>query len=99
MNHRLSPATVPTDGGTPLVNTQSLDSTKASGFTTKQSDNVSLVVFPAVITNGTKKLQVNVMLDPCSTGTCVTESASKELDLHGQTQSLIDDIGDMRIRR
>ena len=28
------------------------------------------------------------MLDPCSTGTYVTESASQELDLRGQVQSL-----------
>ena len=43
---------------------------------------------PAFITNGSKKLKVNVMLDSCSTGSYVTEHAAAELILHGQSQGL-----------
>ena len=31
--------------------------------------------------NGRKKLEVNAMLDPCSTGSCVSESAAQKLNL------------------
>jgi len=41
------------------------------------------MVLPAVITNGNKRLKVNVMLDPCSTGSYVTEAAAAELELRG----------------
>ena len=46
------------------------------------------MVLPAVLRNGKKKLPVNVMLDPCSTETYITESATEELQLKGQTQNL-----------
>lgn len=58
------------------------------------------MILPAFITNKTKKLKVNVLLDPCSTGTYVTESASEELNLHGQVQSLtISGTGGSEIKR
>ena len=50
---------------------------------------ISLMVLPALIENNehivTKKLKVNVMLDPCSTASYITE---KRLDLHGPAQNL-----------
>lgn len=52
-------------------------------------DTVSLMVLPAVITNGSKRLKVNVMLDPCSTGSYVTEAAAAELDLQGHYRDLL----------
>ena len=46
------------------------------------------MILPAVIGNGPKKLKVNVMLDPCSTGSYITESAAEELQLKGERQNL-----------
>ena len=37
------------------------------------------MVLPAVIKNGERELKVNVILDPCSTGSYVTEAAAEEL--------------------
>ena len=45
------------------------------------------MVLPAVIKNGERELKVNVMLDPCSTGSYVTEAA-EELQLNGETYDL-----------
>ena len=45
-------------------------------------DSVSLVALPALISNGRKSLKVNVMLDPCSTSSFVTETATNELPLN-----------------
>ena len=56
--------------------------------TNYQPENVSLMVLPALITSRDKKLKVNVMLDPCSTGSYVTEQAAAELNLQGPDQSL-----------
>ena len=46
------------------------------------------MVLPAIIGNGVKKLKVNVMLDPCSTGSYITECAAEELQLKGERQTL-----------
>lgn len=46
------------------------------------------MVLPAYIANENVKLKVNVMLDPCSTGSYVTENAAEELRLQGHSQTL-----------
>ena len=56
--------------------------------TANQADHISLMVIPAIISNGQSRLKINAMLDPCSTGTYVTESAAQQLNLQGQRQSL-----------
>ena len=53
--------------------------TEAKAYTTNQVEQISLMVLPATVENGNKKLRVNVMLDPCSTGSYVTESVAEEL--------------------
>jgi hypothetical protein len=45
-------------------------------YVTHRTDHISLMVLPAVIKNDKKELKVNVMLDPCSTGSYVTEAAA-----------------------
>ncbi|XP_028410510.1 uncharacterized protein LOC114533211 [Dendronephthya gigantea] len=55
---------------------------------TRNADNVSLMVLPAIISNRQRKLKVNVMLDSCSTSSYITEAAASELELHGQPISL-----------
>ena len=55
---------------------------------TSQADNVSLMVLPAIISNGQRKLKVNVMLDSCSTSSYITEAAASELELQGKPISL-----------
>ena len=57
-------------------------------YNTAQVEKISLMVLPAVIGNGPKKLKVNIMLDPCSTGSYITESAAEELQLNGERQDL-----------
>jgi len=39
------------------------------------------MILPALITNGDKELTVNVMLDPCSTSSYISEDAAEELGL------------------
>ena len=46
------------------------------------------MVLPAISGNGARKLKINVMLDPCSTWSYVTESAAEELQLKGERQNL-----------
>lgn len=46
------------------------------------------MVLPALIVQGKRTLEVNVMLDPCSTGSYVSEDAAEELQLQGRTQDL-----------
>ena len=53
-----------------------------------QADHISLMVIPAIVSNGRSRLKINAMLNPCSTGTYVTESATQQLNLQGQRQSL-----------
>ena len=47
------------------------------------------MVLPAIIVNGRRRLRVNVMLDPCSTGSYVTDAAAGELMLQGENHSLV----------
>ena len=46
------------------------------------------MILPAIITNGNEELRVNVMLDPSSISSYVSEDAAKELDLKGQELNL-----------
>ena len=46
------------------------------------------MVIPALVSNGNRELKVNVMLDPCSTSSYVSEEAAEELGLHGQNVNL-----------
>ncbi len=46
------------------------------------------MVLPAIIRNGEKELQVNVILDPCSMGSYVTEAAVEESQLNGEMHDL-----------
>ena len=55
---------------------------------TSHVEHVSLMILPAMITNGNEELRVNVMLDPCSTSSYVSKDAAKELDLKGQELNL-----------
>ena len=62
----------------------------SSTFTTNQIEKVSLMVLPGFISNPIqkKKVNVNIMLDPCSTGSYISEHAAEELKLQGRTQHL-----------
>ena len=64
------------------------DSHNNTTYNTAQVEKISLMVLPAVIGNGPKKLKVNIMLDPCSTGSYIIESAAEELQLKGERQNL-----------
>ena len=55
---------------------------------TSHVEHVSLMILPALISNGNKELRVNVMLDPCSTSSYISEEATEELELHGQELNL-----------
>jgi len=55
---------------------------------TSHVEHVSLIILPALISNGNKELRVNVMLHLCSTSSYVSEDAAKELELHGQELNL-----------
>ena len=55
---------------------------------THNTSHVSLMILAALISNGNKELRVNVMLDPCSTSSYVSEDAAEELELHGQELNL-----------
>ena len=70
-------------------NDQRVQTAENTTHTTRQADHVSLMVLPAVIKNGNKSLEVNVMLDNCSTGSYVSEAAAEELMLEGDNQELI----------
>ena len=67
-----------------------IDDSSAQQRTHKTSnvDSVSLMVPPALISNGRKSLKVNVMLDPCSTSSYITEAAANELELNGRPLNL-----------
>ena len=53
-------------------------------YKTSHVEHVSLMILPALISNGDKELTVNVMLDPCSTSSYISEDAGEELGLQGQ---------------
>ena len=55
---------------------------------TSHVEHVSLMILPAMSNNGNKELRVNVMLDPCSTSSYVSEDAAEELKLQGQELNL-----------
>ena len=57
-------------------------------YVTQRADYISLMVLPAIIKNGERELKVNVMLDPCSTGSYVTEAAAEEQQLNGEMYDL-----------
>ena len=67
-----------------LVNTHPREQT----HNTSHTDHVSLMILPALISNGKKELKVNVMLDPCSTSSHISEEAAEELELQGQALNL-----------
>ena len=50
-------------------------------YNTSHVEHISLMILPALITNGDKELTVNVMLDPCSTSSYISEDAAEELGL------------------
>lgn len=71
------------------ANTATTNSTtQERSHSTSKADNVSLMVLPALINNGHKTLKVNVMLDTCSTGSYISESAADKLELQGQSLDL-----------
>ena len=73
---------------TTLVIEDKTEEKTAGAFVANQMEHISLMVLPAMIDNGLKKLKVNIMLDPCSTGSYITENAAEELQLSGHTHSL-----------
>ena len=52
---------------------------------TSPAEHVCLIVLPAIIANGSRRLKVNVMLDPFSTSSYVTVVVAEELMLQGRT--------------
>ena len=62
-------------------------------FVNGRTDNVSLMVLPAVVRKGSRQLKVNVMLDPCSTGSCRSKYGNRiafmKLSNHFYFQSLL----------
>ena len=59
-----------------------------SRHNTSHTEHVSLMILPALISNEKKGLRVNVMLDPCSTSSYISEEAAEQLELHGQELNL-----------
>ena len=57
-------------------------------YKTSHVEHVSLMILPALISNGDKQLTVNVMLDPCSTSSYISDDAAEELELKGQELDL-----------
>ena len=57
-------------------------------YKTSHVEHVSLMILPALITNGKKHLKVNVMLDPCSTSSYISDDAAEELELQGEAINL-----------
>ena len=55
------------DSHSHLTETADEDDTSRT-YTTRRDEHVSLMILPALLCNGKKKLKVNVMLDPCSAG-------------------------------
>ena len=55
---------------------------------TSSVEHVPLTVARAFMENGTRRIRVNVMLDPCSPGSYISERAAEELHLKGEIQNL-----------
>ena len=74
----------------PTFNQQraSNESSRERGHKTGTADSVLLMILPAFISNGSRELRVNVMLDPCSMSSYVSESAAEELGIRGQSVTL-----------
>ena len=73
---------------TPAMQQNRTNTNTSSSSESSQTERISLMILPAFIENGSRQLKVNVMLDPCSTGTYVTEGAAEELCLQGDMQNL-----------
>ena len=89
----------PADGGSNRDDSQ--NETRNHSHNTNQIEKVSLMVLPGFISNAKmrKKLKVNIMLDPCSTGSYISENAAEELNLRGQSQQLtISGTGGTKVR-
>ena len=84
-NKEVSPNDRKNEDNTPRINFQSQERT----HNTMKVENVSLMVMPALVSNGKKELKINVMLNPCSTNSYVTEKAAEELGLRGESINLI----------
>ena len=78
----------PEDRNNDQQSRESGNTTGTRSYVTHRADYISLMVLPAVIKNGNRELKVNIMLDPCSTGSYVTEAAAEELQLNGETYDL-----------
>ena len=101
--HPLCAKTTPTpdgrpnqsDGQNPMSGPPNDPGPQQRTHKTSNVDSISLVVLPALISNGKKKnLKVNVMLDPCSISSYITEAVANELQLNGQPLNLtIDGTG------
>ncbi len=86
----------PNPGSIPPTNVQ----TQERMHKTTKIENVSLMVIPALIGSGNRELNVNAMLDPCSTSSYISEEAAAELQLNGQAISLtIAGTGGMEIHK
>ena len=84
--HRDTPEAVLQSSGSSQEVSETEQTTRS--FVNSRTDNVSLMVLPAVARKGSKQLKVNVILDPCSTGSYVTEALAEELQLKGNFQEL-----------
>ena len=78
------------------------NTTRNQTYTTNQIEKVSLMVLPGFIFNDneSEKLKINIMLDPCSTGSYISESATEELKLRRRTQHLtVSGTGGVEVRK
>ena len=76
------------DGQNPMNGPPNYPGAQQRTHKTSNVDSISLMVLPALISNGKKNLKVNVMLDNCSTSSYITEAAANELQLNGQPLNL-----------
>ena len=86
----LEPRTLQATGAStrdPAPVTSNLDPREQT-HNTSHVEHVSLIILPAMISNRNKELRVNVMLDPCSTSSYISEDAAEELELQGQELNL-----------
>ncbi|XP_028393185.1 uncharacterized protein LOC114517596 [Dendronephthya gigantea] len=81
---------VPSTDGNHDSGDETQDQAKNKTFNTNRVEKVSLMVLLGFVskTDTRKKLKVNIMLDPCLTGSYISESAAEELNLQGNTQHL-----------
>ena len=80
-----NPSIQPTDGARNRDETQ--NETRNQTHSTNQIEKVSLMVLPC-------------FMDPCSTGSCISETAAEELQLRGQSQHLtVSGTGGTEVRK